>query len=446
MTATLSPAEADEAVPPVSIFPVLLVNFIGALGFSLVIPFLVFLVHRWGGNAVVYGIVAATYPACQFVGAPILGRWSDRFGRRKVLLLSQAGTLLSWLIFAVAFFVPETPLWKTESEGLATAAVTLPLLVVLFARALDGLTGGNISVANAYLADITPDHDRGKNFGRMAVSSNLGFIIGPMLAGLLGATALGELLPVLAAAGVSLVATWIIAFHLPESDPCLYRENPSSLGIRKVMGQEQQDCEEAKRLASAHWIEILRQQHVMPMLLLYLLIFLGFNLFYTAFPNHAATALQWTVTQTGLFFTVLSAAMVLVQGPVLARLAANYREPSLVLVGGAILTVGFVVLAARGTPLVYTAALLIALGNGLMWPSYMALLSKTGDPRHQGMVQGLAASVGSLASIVGLIFGGFAYTFLGGGTFLLSAAVLLLCFPLALWLRTAFPAKADSSE
>src|SRR6187431_1597736 len=88
------------------IFPLLLVNFIGTLGFSIVLPFLVFLVMKFGGNAVVYSLLAATYPAFQLIGAPILGKWSDRYGRKKVLLLSNAGTFIGWVFFMLALFQP----------------------------------------------------------------------------------------------------------------------------------------------------------------------------------------------------------------------------------------------------------------------------------------------------------------------------------------------------
>ena len=118
MSETTNPAPQKEK--KISLTPVLMVNFIGAMGFSIVLPFLVFLVARMGGNALIYGLVGATYPVFQFIGAPILGRWSDRYGRRKILLLSQAGTLLSWLIFSIALFIPITTLAEIDSPVFRT--------------------------------------------------------------------------------------------------------------------------------------------------------------------------------------------------------------------------------------------------------------------------------------------------------------------------------------
>ncbi len=157
-------------------------------------------------------------------------------GRRKILLLSQLGTLVSWAIFLAAFLLPTHVLIELDSPTLGQFALTLPLIVLFVARAADGLTGANVSVANAYLADITEEDQRSENFGKMAMSGNLGFILGPAVAGLLGATIWGEVLPVVAALVVSLIASLVIAFGLKESNPCVLlhdpqpRSNPSHLG------------------------------------------------------------------------------------------------------------------------------------------------------------------------------------------------------------------------
>ena len=119
------------AAPKTTLFPILLVNFIGTLGYSIVLPFLVAVVTRFGGNAVVYGVIGATYSAFQLVGAPILGRWSDLYGRRRVLLLSQLGTLASWVVFFVAFFLPMEPSASLNLGATGVVLVTLPLLVLM---------------------------------------------------------------------------------------------------------------------------------------------------------------------------------------------------------------------------------------------------------------------------------------------------------------------------
>src|SRR5262249_58323566 len=128
-----------------SIFPILSVNFVGTLGFSIVLPSLVFLVTRFGGNDLVYGFVGATYSFFQLIGAPILGRWSDRYGRRRILLLSAAGTLVSWVVFLAAIGFPRRPLASVDSPLLGAFTLTLPLVMLFVARALAGLTGGDVS-------------------------------------------------------------------------------------------------------------------------------------------------------------------------------------------------------------------------------------------------------------------------------------------------------------
>ena len=137
-----------------SLFPILLVNFVGTLGFSIVLPFLVFVVMKFGGNAIVYGLLAATYPAFQLIGSPILGKWSDTYGRKKILLLSNIGTSIGWLVFLFALFLSAKESFDIYIPFLGTFVIIVPLLLLFLARAIDGLTGGNISIANAYLSDL----------------------------------------------------------------------------------------------------------------------------------------------------------------------------------------------------------------------------------------------------------------------------------------------------
>lgn len=426
--------DPEPGGPRTGLSAILAVNFVGTFGFSIVLPFLVFLVTRWGGNALVYGLMGATYSAFQLVGAPILGRWSDRFGRRRILLLSQLGTLASWCIFVFAFLLPERSLATIDSAVVGSFTLTLPLAVLFVARAADGLTGGNVSVANAYLADITPEQERSVNFGKMAVAANLGFVLGPALAGVLGGTALGELLPVLGALSISVVASLIIAFRLPESSPCVMTSDPERSAMRRMYGVDHKDCftiaTEKPSLG-----DLLGLAGVPFLLAVYFLVMLGFNLFYVSFPMHAVVGLEWTVRQTGAFFAFVGLSMALVQGPVLKRVSAWWSDAVLVPVGTLALACSFLFFVSTSTPLVYVGAALLAVGNGLMWPSVVSLLSKAAGHRHQGAVQGLAGSLGAGASILGLLGGGLAFDIVGPRAFLLSAGVVGLVLLLVVVVR-----------
>jgi len=409
----------------ISLLPILSVNFVGTLGFSIVLPFLVFLVTKWGGNALIYGLMGATYSLFQLIGAPILGRWSDRYGRRKILLLSQIGTLVSWLIFLAAFFLPVRSIIQVDSTTLGQFTITLPLMILFIARAADGITGGNVSVANAYLADISDDQQRSKNFGQMAVSGNLGFVIGPALAGLLGATVYGEILPVISAMLISLLATLLIIFGLKEFDPCVLTRQPDSVSVRKIFGQEHKECFVIQSTEKLTFRTIMGMTNVPALLVIYFLVMLGFSFFYIGFPVHAVRELGWSVTDAGLFFAFLSLLMVVVQGPVLAKLSMQTSDTTLAIGGTLVLAAGFTVLYWDSRSTIYSAAALIALGNGLMWPSIMAMLSKAAGDQHQGAVQGAGGSVGAVASIVGLIAAGVFYNWLGAWIFVLAALVVL---------------------
>jgi DHA1 family tetracycline resistance protein-like MFS transporter len=425
-------------VKQASLFPILLVNFVGTLGFSIVLPFLVFVVMKFGGNAIIYGLLAATYPAFQLIGSPILGKWSDTYGRKKILLLSNVGTSIGWLLFLFALFLPSNS-FNIHIVFLGTFVVIIPLLMLFLARAIDGVTGGNISIANAYLADLSSDSTRSKNFGKMAISSNLGFILGPALAGILGGTIYGAILPVLAALILSLVTIIVIVLLLKEPKPRLVEEMlvPEQGTIRKAFSQECRECYSDIGIKKPKMRDIFKLKHISFLLVLYFLIFLGFNVYYAAFPAHATKDLKWSVTQLGIFYAILSGIMVFIQGPVLRKALKKFSEEKLVIIGSIILGTNFILFVSNNIVSVSCAIVLFAVGNGLMWPSFMSILSRYAGSKLQGSVQGVAGSFGGLASILGLILGGFLYNAIGAVTFLISAGVIfsifLMSFQLLKW-------------
>jgi MFS family permease len=144
------------------------------------------------------------------------------------------------------------------------------------------------------------------------------------------------------------------------------------------------------------------------------------------------SGLKWTVTEMGVFYSVLSGVMILVQGPVLRKALQKFSEEKLIVLGSLILGINFVLFMFNNTVLVYAALVLFALGNGLMWPSFLSILSKRAGNAHQGVIQGVGSSMGSLASIIGLIVGGLLYNWIGSLTFLISAVVIFIVFIISL--------------
>jgi MFS family permease len=413
-------------------YALLLVNFTGAMGFSIVLPFLVFLVHQWGGNALIFGFASATYSIFQLFGSTFLGRWSDHLGRKRMLAMSQMGTVMAWLIVLAAFYIPAKTLLDVDSHLLGKFSLTLPLILLFFSRALDGLTGGNASVANAYIADITPEDARDGRFGKMGVASNLGSMIGPVLVGILSGTFLGYELPVLATMGISLLSMIITIVILPNPEPCPAGLNPHAANALNVMGKEHRPCIRPKPLANMSVADLVRLPGIPVFMATYFLVMLAFNFFYVSFPLQASTEMQWTVKHIGAFFSVMSIFMVAVQGALLPRLSRIWSDKRLVCVGAFVLGFGFLTLSPANNWMPFVGAVLIALGNGLMWPPVVALLSKAAG-EHQGAVLGLVGSVSAAASIMGLFLGGILYPHFRGWLFVLSAGFIFVVIILSVW-------------
>lgn len=326
------------------------------------------------------------------------------------------------------FFLPVVSLFKIESKFLGNFTVTLPLVVLFFARALDGLTGGNVAVANAYLADITTEQDRSRNFGKMSISENLGFIVGPALAGVLSVTEYGDAAPVLGAIVISIIGTLLIIFYVPESKECALEGSEEAKNVRKILGYEIRECRTTKEIKKPDLQEILKLPGIPYMLGLYFLIDLGYNVFYTAFPLHAISTLNWSIAKMGVYFTLLSGLLIIVQSTILPRVSRKYSDTTLIIFGSLVLGTNFLLIIPGDIFLTYLAAGFFALGDGLMWPSFLSLLSKVAGRKYQGTIQGVASSFGGLASINGLILGGLLYEMLAGTSFLIAGLVIYIVF------------------
>jgi MFS family permease len=414
---------------PKKIFPILLVNFIGILGYSVVVPILIFIVIDFGGNGFIYGLLGAMYPFFQFIGAPILGKLSDRIGRKKVLIISQLGTFIAWLLFILAFLLPKTQLWSQNTETTGSYIMTLPLIVIFLARILDGFTGGNISVANAYLSDISTDEDRDKNFAKMGASTSTGFIIGPVLAGLLAATVLGEVLPLIVAAFISLIAIFLIQNQLKESNPCVV-DTGKKRSFRQFFQVEHKECyTEGKKTSSekiSSWKTVISQPGIPKLYAVYFLTFLAFSLFYAGLPLYASSILEWSASDLGLFLSYSSIIMFITQGPILSRLTETFENQYLIIAGSILLGISFLLLSNQNLILLYLSMTILSLGNGIMWPSFMSLLAKTGDKQMQGTIQGYGSSMGSFASMIGLLVGGLLFESIQVTVFIISGVIFFL--------------------
>ncbi|MEM8907855.1 MAG: MFS transporter, partial [Bacteroidota bacterium] len=413
-------------------------NFLGILGYSLVIPVLVFIVADFGGNGFMYGVIGASYPFFQFWGAPRLGKLSDKVGRKKVLILTQLGSFFAWSLFILAFFLPKLVLFKHHSAYLGDLTISLPLVFLFLARTLDGYTGGNISVANAYLSDISTNEDRNKNFGLLGASTSMGFVVGPTIAGLFTATYWGLQFPLYLAAIVAFASIWIIYYRLPESMPCVVDTEGSALkSMRRIFQVEHRNCyqEGETNNSKTNLKQVLKVSGIRSMYLIYFLNFLAFSLFYVALPVYVSQNLSWSPFELGIFLAYFSLAMIIAQGPLLSKLSKKINALTLLLGGSILLAWGFYFLKTDHILILYIAVTLMALGNGVMWPSFLSMLSAMGDSASQGTIQGFGASMGSLASVFGLLLGGLLVESIGNAVFIIGTFLFGLIFSLSIRIK-----------
>lgn len=350
------------------LFSIILVVFIDLLGFSLILPLLPYYAETFNANETITGILIASYAVMQLIGAPLLGRLSDRFGRRPVLLISVFGTFIGFLLLGFA-----NALW------------------MLFAsRILDGLTGGNLSVAQAYISDVTDEKSRSKGLGMVGAAFGLGFIIGPVTGGLLSQW--GYAVPAFVAAGISFLNLILIYAWLPES---LTEEKRSQM------------TEKRPAVTLQALIVAFKRPFTGSLLITRFFYGLAFSIFQTIFSLYALAKFDLTARDTGFVLTYVGVLAVIVQGFLVGRLTTQFREDLLITVSVVLMGISLLGWALAPSVLwLYIIMTPTAISGGLLNTLLSSTLTKAVAPQEIGGILGLSAAVESATRIIAPLLGG----------------------------------------
>jgi DHA1 family tetracycline resistance protein-like MFS transporter len=351
--------------------------FIDLVGFGIVIPVLPLYAERYGASEATVGVLLAIYSAMQFVFAPILGKLSDRVGRRPVLLVSLIGTSIGFLIMGLA---PRMPV------GFVLLGFSPTLVWLFVARIIDGISGGNISTAQAYIADVTSPAERSKGMGLIGAAFGLGFVFGPMIGGTL--SRISPEAPFYLAAVMAAANATALYFLLPESLSHEHRSEARRGGIVQILEK------------SGSW-------QLGAVLATYFFATVSFAMMTATFSLFAAHRFGFDAWHTGFLFGYVGVIGAVIQGGLLGRLVKLFGDKALAVAGTVIFaaSVFFFPLSQTLTGLIIAMSG-FAIGNSLMTPTLNALASKSVSAAWQGRVLGAMASVASLARIIGPVLGG----------------------------------------
>ncbi len=350
------------------LFSIILVVFIDLLGFSLILPLLPYYAKTFNANQTTTGLLIASYALMQLIGAPILGRLSDRYGRRPILLLSVFGTFLGFLLLGFA-----NSLW------------------MLFAsRILDGLTGGNLSVAQAYISDVTDEKSRSKGLGMIGAAFGLGFIFGPLTGGLLSQW--GYAVPAYAAAAISLINLILIYAWLPES----------------LTAEKRSNMTENKPAVTMNALLVAFQRPFTGSILITRFFFgLAFAILQTIFSLYTLAKFNLSPRDTGFALTYVGVLSVIVQGFLVGRLTNRYREDLLITFCVGLMAVSLLGWALAPSVLwLYIIMTPMAFSGGLLNTLLSSTLTKAVAPQEIGGILGLSTAVESSTRIIAPILGG----------------------------------------
>ncbi len=377
---------------------IFLIVFMDLLGFSLILPLLPYYAQSFGADPFVTGLLVASYAVAQLIGAPVLGRLSDRYGRRPVLLVSIGGTFLGFLLL-----------------GLAGA-----LWMLFVSRLVDGLTGGNLSVAQAYITDVTDQKNRAKGLGMIGAAFGLGFIIGPAVGGAL--STFGYAVPAFAAAMLSFVNLAAVFFWLPES---------LTVERRAAIAQQAKPAFTFRALWQA-----LNRPRVGPLLHIRFFYGLAFATFQTIFALYAQVRFGLTAQTTGYVLAYVGVLSVLVQGFAIGWLTKRASDRQLILTGVIVMTFSLLGWAfAPNLPILLVIMAPLSFAGGTLNTVLQSALTKSVYPEEIGGTLGLAASVESLTRVIAPSLGGLLLESLGAWAPGVASALIMAWVVSFVWRR-----------
>ena len=356
------------------LLPIFLIVSVDVLGLTIILPLLPFYAEHYGASPAVVGLLVSLYAFCQLIAGPMLGRLSDRMGRRPLLLVSQLGTFIGFLILAYAH-----ALW-----------------VIFLSRAIDGITAGNLSLAQAYISDVTKPEDRAKSFALIGIAFGMGFLIGPGLSGFL--SKYGYQYPIFVAAGLSATSILATYFLLPAVTPSA----GDNLTPRKFT-----------LLDWGNYVRYFREPGLAPLLWQFFAFTFAFSMFMSGFPLFAERRYAWHgqafgAQQVGYVYAFLGLLGVILQGGLIGRLVKWVGEVNLARAGFLFGLVGLVALGfTYSIPLLLIAAAVASSGTGIIRPTVTSLITQKAGRSEQGVILGLTQSLNSISAIVAPALAGF---------------------------------------
>lgn len=381
-----SPHPETIAAPPKRRFtspllPIFLIVAVDVLGFTIILPLLPFYSERLGASPTIVGAIVSIYAVCQLLAGPILGQWSDRIGRRPVLLLSQAGTLGGFLVLAFS-----THVW-----------------MVFLSRAIDGLTAGNLSIAQAYISDVTKPENRAKSFAIIGVAFGFGFLVGPAISGFLAH--FGYQAPIFAACALSLCSILCTFFLLPRHE-----------AAHGHAGEVEETGPGGRRLSLISWGQYRRffqDRELARLLTQWLLFALSFSTFISGFALFAERRYVWNghpvgVREVGYIFAFNGFIGMIMQGGMVGRMVKKLGERKVVQLGFFTSLLGYAGIGFTQTigQLLWVMAFTSICAAGLR-PALTSMVTQKAGRREQGVILGLTQSLTSMAQIAAPLLAGY---------------------------------------